>query len=124
MKNFNIYAKKDESGNIVDIVAITNSIRFWAFIFGVIWLVYKKEYKYAIALFALHFLISLLSQSILLGSVLHIIINLYLLFNGSDILENHINNDNYKQINIVSADSLDEAKLKIFSQYHKMLYIK
>jgi hypothetical protein len=118
MKAFTVYIK--EKGDILeDAEYISEGFSWLAFIFNFFWLIYNKLWLQGFVYFVILVVIQELTRSGVIQESMQLIFQLglmiYIGFAGRDFIRKRLDKDGYKFVEVVLANSLDEAEYKFIN---------
>ncbi len=125
MKTYLAYHK--EGQNIEDVTLIEEGFSFSAFVFGILWLVYKKLWIPASFVLLINVLLGIgieigLTSKEVIG-VFQFAVLVILGLSASDIQSHFLSLKGYNLIDVVMGKNRDEAQLKLFSKFSNSITI-
>jgi hypothetical protein len=123
MKTYKIYLKKTKHGVIEDMIMIKEGFIFLAFLFGALWLLYKKVFRVAFIVFLiLGFLFYLQEKnwiSISFIIPIKLAMMFYIGFEASDWHGSSLEREKYQFLGYASGKNMKEARLRFLDKINE-----
>lgn len=124
MKLYNALVKKNNRGDIEDLVLVKEGYSFWAFLFGFAWFLYHKMWKGAITLIVVSAVLANLDSLYLFNelggngkAILTIFFALIISINANYWLGAHLEKEGYSFAGTAFAKTAIEAQIRFAEKY-------
>jgi hypothetical protein len=120
MKSYTIYLR-EKADPINDAIYLSEDFSFKALLFNLFWLLYHRLWLQATAFSLMATGIVELAQAYIISSTvafaIFICLAAYIGFNAKDYLRSRLEREGYKLVDILMAQSVDEAEFRFITRY-------